>query len=113
MKKYLMELIRKNKKQKGFTLIEMVVVIAIIVLLLMIIAPNLARQKNNAQKSTDRAFETTLQTQVELYSNEFPKDKEISFEDLKDNGYLTEKQYEKATKDTGYEITGEGIVKKK
>lgn len=110
MRKYLKEFIQKNKKQKGFTLIEMVVVIAIVVLLLMIIAPNLAKQKNNAEKSTDRAFQTTLQTQVELYSNEFPKDKEISFKDLLDNGYLTEKQFEKAQ---DYQVNAKGFVEKK
>lgn len=110
MKEKVLTFIRKNKMQKGFTLIEMVVVIAIIVLLLLIIAPNLARQKQNAEKSTDRAFKTTLQTQVELYENEYGEKDKPNFAELRDKKYLTAKQYDKANKN--YQIEN-GIVKKK
>ncbi len=110
MKEKVLTFIRKNKMQKGFTLIEMVVVIAIIVLLLLIIAPNLARQKQNAEKSTDRAFKTTLQTQVELYKNEYGEKKKPDFAELREKKYLTEKQYDKATQH--YVITN-GIVEQK
>lgn len=82
-----------SKKQKGFTLIEMVVVIAIVVMLLVIIAPNLVGQKRNAEKKTSEAFRTTLQTQVELYENEHGK-RPSSLNELKGK-YLSEDQSKK------------------
>ncbi|GAA3636681.1 competence type IV pilus major pilin ComGC [Lactobacillus hamsteri] len=82
-----------NKKQKGFTLIEMVVVIAIVVMLTLIIAPNLVGQKKNAEKKTSEAFRTTLQTQVELYENEHGK-LPRSLNDLRGK-YLSEDQAKK------------------
>lgn len=69
------QILHKNRRQAGFTLIEMVIVIAIIIMLLVIIAPNLMHQKNNAQKKADQAFVATLQTQVEVYNDDHPKDK--------------------------------------
>lgn len=110
MKNGLTKLWQKNKKQRGFTLIEMVVVIAIIVLLMLLIAPNLAKQKESAEKSTDRAFQTTLETQVQLYENANEKDKNITFQDLRNDGYLTEKQLKKAS---AYRINEKGNVEKK
>lgn len=110
MKKQLKKLLKKSQRQKGFTLIEMVVVIAIIVLLLLLIAPNLAKQKESAEKSTDRAFETTLQTQLELYENANDKDKKITFTELRNDGYLTDKQLKKAQ---AYRINEKGYVEKK
>lgn len=105
MKKHLIDLLKKNRKQKGFTLIEMVIVIAIVVMLLVIIAPNLVQQKQRAQTKTDEAFRTTLQTQVELYNDEHPSKKlTSSLEDLataKDSqgdSYLSEDQKKKLSK---------------
>ena len=103
---------RSLKRQKGFTLIEMVIVIAIVVMLLIIIAPNLVHQKQNAQIRTDEAFATTLQTQVEVYNDDHPKDK------LKDslaplangNNYLTEKQKKNLDK---YKLENGKVVPKK
>ncbi|RVU71188.1 MULTISPECIES: competence type IV pilus major pilin ComGC [Lactobacillus] len=109
MKKYLLNLLKKHRNQKGFTLIEMVVVIAIIVLLLIIIAPNLTKQKKNAANRTDEAFKTTLQTQVELYENE-NHGHVPSFDDLRKGNYLTDDQFNKS-KD--YVINEDGEVKKK
>lgn len=98
MKKRLLLNLKVPNKQKGFTLIEMVVVIAIIVMLLMIIAPNLAKQRQNAAKQTDKAFQTTLQTQVELYLNDHPHEENVTFKELGRDGYLTEKQVQNAKK---------------
>lgn len=97
MKKNLITKNIKNKKAKGFTLIEMVVVVAIIVMLLVIIAPNLTKQKQNANEKTNAAFKTTLQTQANLYEDDKDRDgKEINFKNMFDDGYLTKKQLEKA-----------------
>ncbi|MDF7638688.1 competence type IV pilus major pilin ComGC [Lactobacillus sp. ESL0791] len=101
VKNYLLKLIAKTRTAKGFTLIEMVVVVAIIVLLILIIAPNLTKQKKNAEERTDEAFKTTLQTQANLYEDDRSRNgKEISFANMYDAGYLTKNQYEKSKKYT-------------
>lgn len=45
IKRYLLNILAKSRRQEGFTLIEMVVVIAIIVILVLLIVPNLLGQK--------------------------------------------------------------------
>ena len=109
MKKLLNKIFKSKKK--GFTLIEMVIVIAIVVMLLIIIAPNLVRQKENAQRNTDKAFVTTLQTQVELYNDEH-KDKKLTndLSPLKsESNYLTEKQKNELNK---YELHNGKVILK-
>lgn len=105
--KKLINLLKKHPRQKGFTLIEMVVVIAIVVMLMIIIAPNLVKQKGHAQQKTDDAFRTTLQTQVELYKDEHPDEKMTSLEPLKSNKYLTSDQQKKLNK---YSLNSDGEV---
>lgn len=110
VKNYLINLMKKSRKQSGFTLIEMVIVIAIIVMLLIIIAPNLVNQRNHAQKKTDEAFVSTLQTQIELYQDNHPGKKVTSLDVLKDGDYLTKDQESKLGK---YEIDKDGKVRQK
>ncbi|WEV40519.1 competence type IV pilus major pilin ComGC [Lactobacillus sp. ESL0681] len=108
-KNYLLNIIAKTRKPQGFTLIEMVVVIAIIVLLILIIAPNLTKQKQNASDKTDDAFKTTLQTQTELYEEDSSrKGKELNFQNMFDDGYLTKNQLEKSK---NYKVVN-GVVEK-
>lgn len=109
MKKKVLDILAKSRRQEGFTLIEMVVVIAIIVVLLLLIVPNLIGQKQKAEEKTADAFKTTLQTQVELYKDEKGK-APSQFEDLKDGDYLTQDQIRKANKD--FELD-QGNVEKK
>ena len=40
----------KNKRVKGFTLVEMVIVIAIIAMLILLIVPGLSKQKERYEK---------------------------------------------------------------
>lgn len=99
MKKRIIRLLQKNQSQSGFTLIEMVIVVAIVVMLLIIIAPNLINQKDNAQKRTDQAFVSTLQTQVESYNDDHAKDPiKNSLDPLKDEKYLSLDQQRKLDK---------------
>lgn len=109
MKNYLVNILAKTRQQKGFTLIEMVVVIAIIVLLVLIIAPNLMQQKSNAENRTSDAFKSTLQTQVELYKDEKKLDNNdsVTFEEMEKDGYLTKDQLKKSEK---YSFDKDGSV---
>ncbi|MBL1059567.1 MULTISPECIES: prepilin-type N-terminal cleavage/methylation domain-containing protein [Lactobacillus] len=96
MKKYLLNILAKSRRQEGFTLIEMVVVIAIIVILMVLIVPNMLNQKEKAETRTSDAFKTTLQTQVEMYKDD-GHDTPSKFEDLQGE-FLTKDQVKKANK---------------
>ena len=109
MKNILTKITSQKHKVKGFTLIEMVVVVAIIVMLLIIIAPNLTKQKNTANERTNDAFKTTLQTQATLYEDDKDRNgKEINFQNMFDDGYLTKKQFSKSKNYT----VNDGVVEK-
>ena len=95
MKRYLLNILAKSRRQEGFTLIEMVVVIAIIVILILLIVPNLIDQKKKADDKTSDAFRTTIQTQVELYKDDKGK-KPTTLMDLEKEGYLTLEQITRA-----------------
>ena len=58
--KKLKNFINRNKRVKGFTLVEMVIVIAIIAMLILLIVPGLSRQKERATSKTDEALRLTL-----------------------------------------------------
>lgn len=109
MKRYILNILAKSRHQQGFTLIEMVVVIAIIVVLILLIVPNLIGQKQKAEKRTSAAFETTLQTQLELYKDDHPKTQVTNFEQLKGE-YLTSDQINRAEKE--FKITNQHVEKK-
>lgn len=94
-----------NKKAKGFTLIEMVIVVAIIAMLILLIAPNLIQQKDKAQSTSDRAFKTTLQMQIDL------SDKKInSWEEAEKEKLLSSEQAKKA--EAGYTISNGKVAAK-
>jgi len=84
--------------QKGFTLIEMVIVLAIIALLMLIIVPNLNTQRKSAHERQSAALVTVVQNQAEMYINDFDvKDpSKVTVELLEDKGYLTSKQAKQA-----------------
>lgn len=107
LKKYLLNILAKSRRQEGFTLIEMVVVIAIIVILILLIVPNLIGQKQKADEKTMDAFKTTLQTQIQLYENN-TGNMPASLEVLKDKEYITTDQLAKAKK-MGIEV--DNVVK--
>ena len=69
----------------------MVIVVAIIATLVLLISPNLLAQKDRADKRTNDAFTTTIQSQVELYEENTGK-KPASFQEMVDDHYLTQKQ---------------------
>lgn len=51
---------KKNRKKKGFTLIELIVVIAILGILAVIAVPRLSGVRSNAQDNADKATARTI-----------------------------------------------------
>ena len=82
-------------QQGGFTLIEMLIVLFIVSVLMLLVIPGMSGHQENAQKTGDAAFQSSLQSQVDLYRLE--KDGPPSgFDEMKSAGYLTEQQTTKA-----------------
>lgn len=87
-----------KKMKRSFTLIEMTIVLFIISLLILIILPNVLSQKKNAKHIQGDAMTEVVQTQVDLYENEFDESPK-SLDDLKEKGYLSDKQVQQANRD--------------
>ena len=80
---------RLLRNQKGFTLIEMMIVLAIISLLLLIVIPNMTKSHEVASGKTCEATIKLLQSQVAAYESEkgvLP----TNLSALKDEGYVDE-----------------------
>lgn len=79
------------KNEKGFTLVEMLVVLMIISVLIILIVPNLSNQTKEVNNKGCDALEAVVQAQVNsfyLENNKYPKD---TSEMVKEN-YLKSKQ---------------------
>lgn len=88
---------KKLKKTKGFTLIEMAIVLFIISLLILIIIPNINHQRKNAVNVNTNAMKTELRTQSQLYLSEHPSTSAASLTTtmLVNDHYLTNEQANK------------------
>ncbi|MDQ0161360.1 competence type IV pilus major pilin ComGC [Bacillus alveayuensis] len=74
------------KNEKGFTLVEMLVVLLVISILLLITIPNIASQNKNIQEKGCEGLIDMVQGQVVAYEMEFHT--QPSIQDLIDKGYL-------------------------
>ncbi len=81
-----MEVVRMMKNEKGFTLIEMMIVMLVISVLLIITIPNVAKHNSNINKKGCEAYVKMVQAQVQAY--EMDKNKVPTIEELKAEGYL-------------------------
>ncbi|WP_088041725.1 competence type IV pilus major pilin ComGC [Bacillus sp. EAC] len=90
--------------EKGFTLIEMLVVLLVISILLLLVIPNIGKQQNSIQAKGCLALQKMVQSSVEsfrLENEHLPDNLEI----LKEQGYIatykcknkTELSYDKIT----------------
>ena len=83
---------KMKTKKKGFTLIELLVCLFIIGLMMLLIIPNIAQQRQIAQKQSDEAIVKVIQTQQQAYMLD-NKTKEIpDVQTLMDKKYITEDQ---------------------
>lgn len=91
----------KKKKVQAFTLVEMAIVLFIISLLILIVIPNVSKQRGRAIKINDRALQTELNSQAELYKEDHNvgDSTSITLDDLKKSGYLSDAQIKQIQKD--------------
>ena len=104
-----MNILKKLKSKKGFTLIEMLLVLLIISVLLILIIPNIAKQSEHIQKTGCSAQLKLIETQIEAYTLKFNR-KPTSIEDLVQEGYIKEGQKSCKNGDTIILRGGEAIV---
>ena len=80
------------KKKKAFTLIELLICLFIIGLMMLLIIPNIAKQREEAQKKADDAIVKVIKNQQELYQlDKNVKDKPSADQLAKEN-YITAEQ---------------------
>ncbi|MDQ0413674.1 competence type IV pilus major pilin ComGC [Mesobacillus stamsii] len=97
------------KNQKGFTLIEMMIVLLVISVLLIITVPNIATHNSNINNKGCEAYIKLVETQVQAYKMD--KNTTPDFQLLYDAGYL--KSPNAACPDgTKIEILTDGTVQK-
>lgn len=96
--------------QRGFTLMEMLLVLFIVSVLMLLVVPGVSKQQDKASETGDAAFHASLQSQINLYRMDEAK-VPASFEALETAGYLTAEQEEKAT--ASYTIGTDGKVQPK
>lgn len=58
---------RRRLSDKGFTLIEMVIVLFVISVIMLLVIPNLSKSKKSIDTTGNEAFVTVVQTQLDLY----------------------------------------------
>lgn len=77
------------KNQKGFTLIEMMVVLLIISVLLIITIPNIAKHNASINDKGCKAYLKMVEAQVQAFHIEY-KEYPTNIQELEDKGYLKE-----------------------
>lgn len=95
------------KNEKGFTLVEMMIVMLVISVLLIITIPNVAKHNTNINKKGCDAYVKMVEAQVQSYI--IDKNKVPTKEDLITNGYLN-KETGCPNGKTDVLIDSEGIV---
>src|ERR1700676_196460 len=72
----------RNGKQKGFSLIELLIVVAIILIIAAIAIPNLLRSKMAANEASAVASLRTYNTSIVMYSTTYSTDPTTNFSQL-------------------------------
>lgn len=77
--------------QKGFTLIEMMIVLLVISVLLIITIPNITKHNSNINSKGCQAFVKMVEAQVQAYEMEH-QELPTSMEELQNEGFLNDEQ---------------------
>ncbi|MDD4569629.1 MAG: prepilin-type N-terminal cleavage/methylation domain-containing protein [Tepidanaerobacteraceae bacterium] len=102
---------KRAKGEKGFTLIELIVVIAVLGVLTTLVIPRVIGVKEDAETAIDDANEKIIRNALERYyakEGEYPSDTEglsVLEEDYLDKDYSTEWNYSRNTDKKGYSLT--------
>lgn len=83
---------KRLKGQKGFTLIEMLIVLLIISVLILIMIPNVTKHFNTIDNKGCSAYLKMIDSQIEAYRIE-NRDSDVTAQDLADNGYLNREDF--------------------
>lgn len=102
------------KNEKGFTLIEMLIVLFIITILILVTVPNVTKHFQTIDDKGCEAYRSMIQSQVEAYkinNRDYPE----SIAVLEEGGYLPPpkegSQAEKCPNGATIEISSDGAVK--
>ena len=79
------------KNEKGFTLIEMMIVLVVISILLIVTIPNITKHNSKINKTGCEALQKMVQAEIQSYYMEH-KNYPESMEDLVEESYITEEQ---------------------
>ena len=80
------------KKKKAFTLIELLICLFIIGLMMLLIIPNIAKQREEAQKKADDAIVKVIKNQQELYQLDKNEKEKPTADQLAKEHYITAEQ---------------------
>lgn len=94
--------------EKGFTLIEMMIVLLIISILLIITVPNVAKHQNTIQEKGCEAYIHLVEGQVQAYRLEFGRFP-VTVDELVSEGYITDLN-EACGPDREISINQDGVV---
>ncbi len=83
---------KMKTKKKGFTLIELLVCLFIIGLMMLLIIPNIAQQREAAQKKSDEAIVNVIKTQQQAYMLDNNTKEKPDVQTLRAKDYITEDQ---------------------
>lgn len=83
---------KMKTKKKGFTLIELLVCLFIIGLMMLLIIPNIAKQRETAQKQSDEAIVKVIETQQQAYMLDNNTRVKPDVQTLRAKEYITEEQ---------------------
>jgi competence protein ComGC len=81
-------MMKRKKNEKGFTLVEMMVVLLVITVLILVALPNVTKHSANINNKGCDALRHMVQGQVEAYR--MKENKIPAFSDLLEEGYVKE-----------------------
>lgn len=99
---------KKIKNNKGFTLLEMLIVLFIVAILMLLIVPNMGEKRDRIDKQGTQALASVIKTQAALYALE-NKNEPVSIGALQSKGYLSDTQVKEAN-ERGIGLSGNGEV---